>query len=852
MTDRTKTPLNTESSARYEKLTGVTYFKLKSNFPGDYTKNCGLLAEEIDKNFYFLRGYDIKDVFLDDERNLIITRVDKCYPPIKVNLDEEFKKTIFEFDRVNGTIIVTYPDGTKDTMEGFLVQGKDVKVATDASIDGDGGVYNPLRLAGVERTGTFAPVESFIDITDNMGTLPEGEYRGQRIVSKEKLDVFGRLYTMQAVKEIQSALTATGSEWRVPSKKDWDDLLNSLECEEYRNHSAITSSWLGEVAGSALKSKRLWELNEFDDPCEVPSEGHDVLGLRILPVGVTPDRNDILQALDSDVEGFGKMTGMWTSTINPEGNAFVKIFGYNHAEVYQDTYGNGARLSLRLVKDYRYDNSDDMEYILGLPYPTQLVHGIHKDYPYIKVWTKINFYSNEFDGCTYKGWSAVTEDDRSLKTVYYINEFIEGKWHKKQMREGDSVVILNYEQNSGETINNHEWRVIDGELVDTVSDIMDEFDKTLTEINGKIDTLSSATQEFSAATVEAISSLNTKIEEEKDRAISAETVLNDSISEEKIRAISAETALNDAIYAERDRAIAVESALNRAIEAEKDRAQGIESELNDAISAEKKRAISVETALNEAIYAERDRAIEAESALTVAVNTEKERAIAVETELNEAIYAEKNRAISAETVLNDAIYAERDRAIEVESALTIAIETEKNRAIAAETALNDALEDEKDRVDNLVIDLTSQIEDEKDRAISAETALNDAIYAERNRAIEVESALTIAIETEKNRAISVESELNEAIYTEKERAISAETELNNAISAEKIRAISAETALNEAITQEVADRIANDLIPAQYILSGDSSDEIVIPTYGEEVEDVRIRISDDFFNFGTF
>ena len=801
MTDRTKTPLNTESSARYEKLTGVTYFKLKSKFPGDYTKNCGLLAEEIDKNFYFLRGYDIKDVFLDDERNLIITRVDKCYPPIKVNLDEEFKKTIFEFDRVNGTIIVTYPDGTKDTMEGFLVQGKDVRVATDASIDGDGGVYNPLRIAGVERTGTFAPVESFIDITDNMGTLPEGEYRGQRIVSKEKIDVFGRLYTMQAVKEIQCALTATGSEWRVPSKKDWDDLLNSLECEEYRNHSAITSSWLGEVAGSALKSKRLWEFNEFDNPCELPSEGHDVLGLRILPVGVTPDRNDILQAPDSDVEGFGKMTGMWTSTINPEGNAFVKIFGYNHAEVYQDTYGNGARLSLRLVKEYRYDNSDDVEYILGLPYPTQLVHGIHKDYPYIKVWTKINFYSNEFDGCTYKGWSAVTEDDRSLKTVYYINEFIEGKWHKKQMREGDSVVILNYKQNSGETINNHEWRVIDGELVDTVSDIMDEFDKTLTEINGKIDTLSSATQEFSAATVEAISSLNTKIEEEKDRAISAETVLNDSISEEKIRAISAETALNDAIYAERDRAIEVESALNRAIEAsalnraieaEKDRAQGIESELNDAIAAEKKRAISVETALNEAIYAERDRAIEAESALTVAVNTEKERAIAAETELNEAIYAEKDRAISAETALNDAIYAERDRAIEVESAL--------NRAIEAE----------------------------------------------------VESALNRAIEAEKNRAISVESELNKAIYTEKERAMSAETELNNAISAEKIRAISAETALNKALNQEVSERIANDLIPAQYILSGDSSDETVIPTYGEEVEDVRIRISDDFFNFGTF
>ena len=44
-------------------LTGVKYFKLHSDIPGDYTKNCGLLGNEIDENFYFLRSMDIKSAY---------------------------------------------------------------------------------------------------------------------------------------------------------------------------------------------------------------------------------------------------------------------------------------------------------------------------------------------------------------------------------------------------------------------------------------------------------------------------------------------------------------------------------------------------------------------------------------------------------------------------------------------------------------------------------------------------------------------------------------------------------------------------------------------------------------------
>ena len=51
------------NNATYRVVDGVTYFKLKSEFDGDYTKHCGLLGEEIDENF--------QDIFNDRCQNII-------------------------------------------------------------------------------------------------------------------------------------------------------------------------------------------------------------------------------------------------------------------------------------------------------------------------------------------------------------------------------------------------------------------------------------------------------------------------------------------------------------------------------------------------------------------------------------------------------------------------------------------------------------------------------------------------------------------------------------------------------------------------------------------------------------
>ena len=71
-------------------LTGVKYFKLQSDIPGDYTKNCGLLGNEIDENFYFLRSMDIKTAYteLDDD----------CVKP-KTEYSETIEGELQEIDR---------------------------------------------------------------------------------------------------------------------------------------------------------------------------------------------------------------------------------------------------------------------------------------------------------------------------------------------------------------------------------------------------------------------------------------------------------------------------------------------------------------------------------------------------------------------------------------------------------------------------------------------------------------------------------------------------------------------------------------------------------------------------------
>ena len=94
--------------------------------------------------------------FLDELRSCCQTIIlSDTFTQFAAPLMEKLGQPTFKFDKDNGVILVSYPDGTTATMEGFLVEGKDIRIATDSTLGGNGTIYNPLRLAEVETTGTF-------------------------------------------------------------------------------------------------------------------------------------------------------------------------------------------------------------------------------------------------------------------------------------------------------------------------------------------------------------------------------------------------------------------------------------------------------------------------------------------------------------------------------------------------------------------------------------------------------------------------------------------------------------------------------------------------------------------------
>lgn len=679
--------LKSAHNATYKTVEGVTYFKLKSEFDGDYTKHCGLLGEEIDENFYFLRGYDIESIAMDENRNLIINRVDKDYAPIIVNIGEQLGNPSFEFIKENGTIIVTFPDGTTSKMDGFLVEGRDIRMATDSTFNGDGTIFNPLRLSPIEMTGTFAPADEYFDLTEVGGAMPKGKGKGYRIVTKEKIDNFGCLYPFSAVEKIQHKLTELKSQWRVATKEDWDELLNAVECKPNRDHDSKSCKWLGKDAGVALKSVNLWEKHDSRRPID-STEGRDILGLSIYPLGITPDRNEILNQTEEgnyDAEGFGRLAGMWANTVNDEGNAYVKIFGYNEGRVDQDTYGKGARLSIRLVKDYNYSNYNEIETILGYPYPTELVYGTEEDNPYVKIWTKINFYSDAkiLNGIRSEEWSEVTDSVKGVKVVYFINEWNGVEWQKKPMEEGDSVVIINYTKDGKEMINHHEWRIINEELIDTAQALKEEFD-------------------------EEIDSIKKELAKEIENRINSDDKLHSAIINEGELRESVDKQLHSAIINEGELRKKTDDELLSEIQNESKLREAVDAQLKDAITEEVKLRESVDKQLHSAIVKEGEMRKKADDELLVAINNEAKLRENVDGQLR--------------------------------------------------------------------------------------TAINNEASTRKN----VDDQLLIAIK-------------NEGII-----------------------------------------RKNNDIVPDEYILNGDASIETVIRTYSNEIDDVKIKVSDDFFNFGEF
>ena len=626
-------------------LDGVTYFKLRSDIPGDYTKNCGLLGDEIDKNFYFLRSMDIMSahtVIEDNRKYLVLERIN-CGKDIKVDITDEDSYS-HNFRVEDGYIYVRYPDGIEDPIRDgngqigdgnpvkFLMEGSHTRVVTDASIAGDGLFTTPLALDLAYRTGTYAPADFYADLTCpdvNINDVASGIGYGHAVVTRENTSRFGRLYTWRQAMAINAALAKEGRGWRVPTREDWGKMLNWAElkpspCADCDgepanfNHDTDKSGNFGCNAGARLKSTVLWENKE---------KNTDDFRFTIYPVGICPEDYNTKEPNQYGFTGLYKVSTFWTSSTGHTGEPYVRTFSYGHDDVAQFTESPAKRFSIRLVRDIQ-DDFDVREYeeILGTYVPVVLMtdgkqqwtqynidfteydgyrdeevtvpeawKDVNTDIPAVVYYEKLendegelyydfanpkteyelpsNINIDELDRCVsekddrsdvpepttastdYIAVDYIIHLDMASEPKFYYNAWDGNMWHKKMMREGESVVIIGEDAETGcdtaatpyvtSANTNHEWRIFLNEetgldeLTDTLEALKREIQKELDKLSERIDDLSATTEEFSAATVEEIARLDEKIDDETARAISAETELHERINSLEIA--SAET-----------------------------------------------------------------------------------------------------------------------------------------------------------------------------------------------------------------------------------------------------------------------------------------------------------------------
>ena len=759
-------------------MKGLYYYKLISPYEEDVTKNCKLTINEIDSNFLSLKDEDIKSAeFIYDDgdannKSLILTRNngEKLIVPLtdvtyNLNVDTECGESgttlTIEYDGKDGWKKFKITDiVTADKLMKLVGDNVLTKVITDGTLRGDGTMAHPLGINGIEKTGMYAPVKAKIDLTKG-GKLPDVAKLGTRYVTVEYVNDYGYLYNGAGLDKISANVAEEGHGWRVPSKADWDLLLNSIEpCKEFQNHeSARCHVELGKLAGKYLKSECGWlgqdpcecyptkpttgcsfeqeacdvdedyisdPTSEFPTDKKISPLGVDKYGMAILPAGMVGlDAYDRPQADAYQAQAF-----FWTTTHvhgDAEQDRYVKEFSYKKSGVIQEAECPSPFYSVRLVKDYDGCNYFDSEYIDGVLYKTILFPKTSQ------IWLATNYAKKEgfipADGHQEGAELAEVNNGEVLekRTALFLNEWNGYYWEKKQMNEGDTVVV----ENPCEAVDVKEitycWRTnfnieeseseCDGEVpVDDVEPLNDQECETITiereaqnNVEYRVYTEDGCSQDLyntDDLVVERLLKLVLPvIIKEKEDRISADTEIRQEIYIEKMERISADTEIIEALSAETEARISGDTDLWEALAEEAATREEEDARLDGKIEDEISRAKQAEADLWEGLNNEISRAISAETELRVDLDNEVARAIAEEQRLDEKIDAEIARAEEAEAALDQKIEDEIERATEREDEIELKLDEEIERAKATEDEISgltiDTSEDYKFKVSTL-------------------------------------------------------------------------------------------------------------------------------------------------------
>ena len=662
-------------------MNAITYFRLNSPYEGDITKNCALTGSEVDNNFFTLEGRDVKSVELKDGKIVInLMNGDKLTTD---NITEDCVKGLtIDFDEVNGILTVTQ-NGITQTFTGFATNyNVGDAISVDGTLVGNGLSKSPVGISPVTKTGQYRPVKKIVKIADGE-KLPHVPFvfPGDRFLTVENINDYGYLYNYEGLKKIACKLKETGSQWRVPTKQDWDDMLNAVEpCEDFRNHTdARSNKFLGKFAGKFLKSKEYWKKADCsscdsccgDDehtcidyteepncheecncgrhiPChpdycgewghchhkhKKDTKGLDKYGFHAVPAGYANEAKDYMY--------FNERAYFWTATNHEYRDAYIKSLAYNKNNVLQDIFASDNYLSVRLVKNFNGDNYNEREDILGESYSTVLMPSVAHGK---SIWTSVNLALAECACdccCTY----VLPNNGQGMEFTkkYFINEWTGKEWLRKELADGESVVVINEVVTQEEaTTDEHchcgcnddeqtvynknytEYRVVNGELVDIARLIYDNIMQIIQTHLDQLDTQIEDLTEKLNAEIERSTTEDTK-HDTKDTEL--ETSIN--VLTEKVEGIEANIqAVVEGLEQEKAEREAKDAELETAIADEAAAREAKDTEL-EAKDAELETAVADEAATREAKDAELE-----------AKDTELETAIADEAAAREAKDAE--------------------------------------------------------------------------------------------------------------------------------------------------------------------------------------------------------------------
>ena len=708
-------------------MKGLYFYKLNSPYSEDVTKNCKLTINEIDSNFLSLKDEDIASAEFDKKsKSLVLTRnngeqliVDLSDVTYDLNVEtscsaDEGASITISYDGADGNKTVTFDHiVTVDNLRSVIGSDLLTKVITDGTLKGDGTISSPLGLSGTEKSGMIAPVKGRLDLTKG-GKLPEVAKLGTRYITIEYVNDYGYLYNGEALAKITESLEKEGKGWRVPTKADFDVLLNSIEPCEYQNHnSAKCHIDLGLVAGKYLKTECGW-LGEPDCECtstapmtgcsvqdQISSEDTDYVegeqnieitdepnlnlesyqGVDKYGMGILPSGNAILDAFNRPQANYFKEKAFfWTSThvhvcgdinqdidqdIDPD--VYVKVFDWNKTTVSQATECPSPYYSVRLVKDYNGSNYFDSEYIDGVLYKTILFPKSRQ------VWLATNYAKNE--GFETSGVPMITDVNNGevleKRKALFVNEWNGEYWEKRALNEGETVVVENpCFDSEGDQVRTVCW--LDHEGVKHCVDVTIP-KETQSNVEYRVYTTDGCNKELvntDDIVVERIVNIMTPmIEDERNERVKGDEQLWSALEQEAAARTEVDDQQWDAINQEAEARAEVDNQQWEAIKAESDARAEVDNQQWDAINKEAEARTEVDNQQWEAINQEIGRATAAEEALDAKINAEIERAEAAEEALGEAILEEGTKREEEDAKLNKKIDDEIERAKEAEKAL---------------------------------------------------------------------------------------------------------------------------------------------------------------------------------------